>query len=266
MNRDIQNKTNKLFTHKDFGSLLEKYQYKLNLGDITAGTIFSEEKNGFLVDIGETIAGYLPIDEISISKINKTFPIVNNSREFFILAYNKKSKQLILSIRRLEYIRGWQRIKQMQAKDVTNYLYIEKINKGGLITNLEGIQGFIPNSHISNIEIKSSFIHKKIKSKIFFTNDKTNTVIFSHKRAYLLELLSKIYIGQIISGTITKIQKYGLFIKIYSFTALLHISEIGTENLNNLHLFYIGNIIKVQIIHIDTKQGRISVSRKYINK
>ena len=262
----MQNKTNKLFTHQDFGFLLEKYQYKLNIGDITAGTIFSKEKKGFLVDIGETVTGYLPMDEVSINHINKTFPIINNSREFFILAYNKKSKQLILSIKRLEYIRGWQRIKQIQAKDMTIYLYIKKINKGGLITNFEGIQGFIPNSHISNIEIKSSFMHKKIKCKIFFTNDKTNTIIFSHKRACLIELLSKIHIGQIISGTITKIQKYGVFIKIYSFTALLHISEIGTENLNNLDIFYIGNIIKVQVIHIDTRQGRISVSRKYINK
>nr|YP_009502064.1 30S ribosomal protein S1 [Porolithon onkodes]ASB29666.1 30S ribosomal protein S1 [Porolithon onkodes] len=266
MNREIQKKKHKLFTHKDFASLLNRYQYKLNIGDITAGTIFSKEKKGFLVDIGEPIMAYLPIDEISIKKFQETFPHINNSREFFILAYSKKSKQLILSIKRLEYIRGWQRIKQVQLKDVTNYLYVEKVNRGGLITNIEGIQGFIPNSHISNINLKQSFLHTKIKCKILLTNNKTNTIIFSHKRAYLLELLSKIYIGQIISGTITKIQKYGLFVNIYNFLALLHISEIGTENFNNLNLFYIGNIIKVQIIHIDTKQGRISVSRKYIKK
>lgn len=266
MNREIQKKKNKLFTHKDFASLLNRYQYKLNIGDITAGTIFSEEKKGFLVDIGETIVAYLPIDEISIKKCKKKLPLINNSREFFILAYNIKSKQLILSIKRLEYIRGWQRIKQIQYKDITNYLYVEKVNKGGLIVNIEGIQGFIPNSHLSNINLKQSFLHTKIKCRILFTNDKTNTIIFSHKRAYLIELLSKIYIGQIISGTITKIQKYGLFVNIYNFLALLHVSEIGIENFNDLNFFYIGNTIKVQIIHIDTKQGRISVSRKYIKE
>ena len=262
----MQNKKNKLFTHRDFASLLNRYQYKLNIGDITAGTIFSEEKRGFLVDIGEPIVAFLPIDEISINKITKTYPIINNSREFFILAYNKKNKQLILSIKRLEYIRGWQRIKQIQSQDITNSLYIEKLNKGGLITNLEGIQCFIPNSQISNINLKQSLIHKKIKCRILFTNDKTNTIICSNKRAYLIELLSKIYVGQIISGTITQIKQYGLFVNIHDFIALLHISEIGKENLNNLALFYIGKVIKVQIIHIDTRQGRLSVSRKYINK
>lgn len=266
MNPDMQKKKNRLFTHRDFASLLSRYQYKLNIGDITAGTIFSEEKKGFLVDIGEPTAAFLPVDEISIKKVTKTFPIINNSREFFILAYNKKNKQLILSIRRLEYIRGWQRIKQIQSQDITNYLYIEKINKGGLITKIEGLQCFIPNSQISNINLKQSLIHTKIKCRILFTNDKTNTIICSHKRAYLIELLSRIYIGQIISGTITQIKQYGLFINIHNFIALLHISEIGKENLNNLNFFYIGKVIEVQIIHIDTKQGRLSVSRKYINK
>ena len=255
---------NNFFTHKDFASLLNRYKYKLNIGDITAGTIFSKEKKGFLVDIGEPIVAYLPIDEISIRKNYTNAPIINNSREFFILAYNKISQQLIVSIKRLEYIRGWQRIKQIKNEDITISLMIEKINKGGLITYIEGIQGFIPNSHLTNFQIKSSLIHKRIKCKILFINEKNNTIIFSNKRANLKELLSKIYIGQIIQGTITKIQTYGIFINIYGFIALLHISEIGSDHLNNNKLFYVGNTIEVRIIHIDTQQGRLSVSRRNI--
>ena len=253
------------FTHKDFASVLNRYKYKLNIGDITAGTIFSQEKEGFLVDIGEPIAAYLPKDEISINKYNKTIPIINNSREFFILAYNKTSKQLIISIKRLEYIRGWQRIKQIKNEDVTINLYINQINKGGLLTTFEGIQGFIPNSHIANTKLKKSLINQTIQCKILFINEKTNTVILSQKRAALQSLLSTIYIGQITTGKITKIQKYGLFIDIHGFLALLHISEIGKDKINNINLFHVGNSIAVQIIHIDTQQGRLSLSRRNIS-
>ncbi len=144
----------KNFTHQDFASVLDKYKYKLSVGDITAGTIFSKEKQGFLVDIGEDVAAYLPKNEISLSKYKRTAPFVNNSREFFILAYNKKANQLILSVKRLEYIRGWERIKQIKREDATIKIHIDKINKGGLIVALEGIQGFIPNSHIANIQEK----------------------------------------------------------------------------------------------------------------
>lgn len=265
MNLKKKNPKYNLFTHKDFASLLNKYKYKLNIGDITAGIIFSKEKKGFLVDIGEPIVAYLPIDEISINKSNVTNPIINNSREFFILAYNRTLRQLIVSIKRLEYIRGWQRIKQINKEDITSNLYIENINKGGLITHLEGIQGFIPNSHITDIQAKPSLIYQRLKCKILFINEKTNTIIFSNKRATLKELLNTISMGQIVNGTINKIQNYGIFINIYGFTALLHISEIGKENLNNIEIFHIGNTIKVQIIHIDIQQGRLSVSRRNLD-
>ena len=265
MNQKQETFKHNLFTHKDFASLLNRYKYKLNIGDITAGIVFSREKKGFLVDIGEPIAAYLPIDEVNLHKNYKTLPRINISREFFILAYNKTSKQLILSIKRLEYIRGWQRIKQIKKVDVTSHLYIEKINKGGLITSLEGIQGFIPNSHITDITSKRTLLYSRLKCKILFINEKTNTIIFSNKRAILQELLTNIYIGQIISGKIKKIQKYGLFIDISGFTALLHISEIGEDYLNTFKNFHIGHNIKVKIIHIDTQQGRLSVSRRQVS-
>ncbi len=258
------NKKNRLFTHQDFASLLTKYQYKLNIGDITAGTVFSKEKGGYLVDIGESTAAYLPIDEISIQDFLQTQPIINNSREFFIIAYNNISRQLVLSIKRLEYIRGWQRVRQLKDEDITSNLYIEKTNKGGLITRVEGLKGFIPNSQITSIKSKASLKDTRLKCQFFFINEKRNTIILSHKRARLKELRSIIYIGKIAEGTITQIQKYGIFVNIYGFTALLHVSELGTDHLNNIKIFYIGNIIKVKIIHIDTQQGRISVSRRYL--
>lgn len=262
MEQQNRNKENKFFTHQDFASLLNKYKYKLNLGDITAGIIFSKEKCGYLVDIGESTAAYLPIDEISIQDILITQPIINNSREFFIIAFNKISKQLVLSIKRLEYIRGWQRVRQLKEEDITSNLYIEKANKGGLITRVEGLKGFIPNSQITDIKSKASLTHTRLRCQFFFINEKRNIIILSHKRARLKELLSIIYIGKIIEGIITQIQKYGIFVSIYGFTALLHISELGTDNLNNIKIFFIGNIIQVKIIHIDTQQGRLSVSRR----
>ena len=265
MNPDNRAKNTHGFTHKNFAGVLQKYRYQLSVGDITAGTIFSQEKKGFLVDIGESTVAYLPKDEVSINKYKVTTPITNNSREFFITAYNRKAKQLIVSIKRLEYIRGWQRIKQIKNEDITINLQIHSINKGGLLTTLEGIQGFIPNSHIANIKCKQLLLNQKIKCKLLLINEKTNTMIFSHKRAILINLLSVIYVGKITTGQIIKIADYGVFIDIYGFLALLHVSEIGDENLNNIKLFHTGNFISVQIIHIDTQQGRLSVSRRHIS-
>ena len=249
------------FTDQDFASVLRKYKYKLNIGDIAAGTIFSEEKKGFLVDIGENVTGYLPNTEIRINKYKKTKPFTNNSREFFIIAYNARVRQLILSIKRLEYIRGWERIKQIKQEDAVIDLDICGINKGGLITVIEGIQGFIPNSHIINMKGKRIIASKTLECQILFINEKTNTVILSQKRAVLKKLIPKIHVGQNITGIIIKIQRYGVFISICGFPSLLHASEMNND-INNPKNFYIGNRILVQVIHVDTKQGRLSVSTK----
>ena len=253
-----------MYKHTLFNKVLKKYKYKLHLGDITAGYIFSEEKRGFLVDIGTDILAYLPKDETSIHATTISRPIRNHSREFFILGYNQKSTQIILSIKRLEYIRNWQRIKQIDQEDIILELYIHKINRGGLLTQIEGLQGFIPNSHIADMQTKYNLLHKYIPCQFLALYENKNQILLSHRKAILRKSLNFFYIGQIIEGKIRKITNYGIFIKIYNFLALLHISEIEKSRKRNLTLFNPGTNISVQIIHIDKKQGRISVSRKYI--
>jgi len=256
---------NKSFTAQDFASVLNQYNYNIHSGDIVAGTIFNQESQGFLVDIGANIAGYLPNEEIPYNLNQEEYHIdfINETREFFILAYNINSQQLLLSIKRLEYIRAWKRIKQLEAEDTIIQIPIHGTNKGGFITKLEGIQGFIPKSHINLASIDKN--NNTIKCQLLIANEKNNKLIFSNKRALLKIHKHRLKIGQIIQGKIIKIQTYGLFIQIYDIIALLHISEIGNTRITYINkMFKINEIIKVKIIHLDMKQGRISVSQRNI--
>jgi len=199
------------FTEKDFESMLNEYSYNLHSGDIVAGTIFNKEAKGFLVDVGAEIAGYLPFEETSLQlteEINNY--LINETREFFILTYNKHSQYLLLSIKRLEYIRAWKRIKQLELEDILLKLPINGINNGGLITKLEGIQGFIPNSHIGIYKknIKPSI--DKVICQLLIVNEKANKLIFSNKRALIYISKNKLKIGQIVIGKITNIETYGI--------------------------------------------------------
>nr|YP_010903364.1 ribosomal protein S1 [Hypnea cornuta]WCH55817.1 ribosomal protein S1 [Hypnea cornuta] len=261
---------NQNFTENNFAFVLNEYKYNINLGDIVAGTIFNMEKRGFLVDIGLPTACYLPYEEISlhykkINHIHYSYSINNTTREFFILAYNKKKHQLILSIKRLEYIRAWKRIKQIENEDTILHLKIHNQNRGGLITILEGIQGFIPNSHLKPIEPKILRQKKYIQCKLLMADEKNNKLILSYKKAILSILSKQLKIGTIVKGKIIKIENYGIFLEIHNILSLLHISEIANQNIKNINtIFKIGEIIKVKILHIDMQQGRISVSTRNI--
>uniref|UniRef100_A0AAU7YRF6 Small ribosomal subunit protein bS1c n=1 Tax=Gracilaria hainanensis TaxID=2871843 RepID=A0AAU7YRF6_9FLOR len=256
------------FSEKDFGAILTQYKYNLHSGDIIAGTIFHQESQGFLVDVGVSIAGYLPIDEILLNSSNNRYDfkyLVNNTREFFILAYNSKKQQLLLSIKRLDYIRAWKRIKQLESEDIILDVSIFNLNKGGILTILEGLQSFIPRSHLITFNNYECMLKYHLPCKLLLADEKNNKIILSHKLA-LLDLYSDLLkVGTLVYGQITHIKRYGIFITIYGIPALLHISEIGHKYIENIHhKFQIGNKIKVKIIHVDMKQARLSVSRREI--
>nr|YP_010951628.1 30S ribosomal protein S1 [Laurencia catarinensis]WMP12567.1 30S ribosomal protein S1 [Laurencia catarinensis] len=249
-----------------FANILQKYRYNINSGDVIAGTIIHKESFGFLVNIGTQIAGYLPQEEIKIKfntndNDNYLF-LINTTRDFFLMAKNTSSKQPILSIKRLEYIRAWKRIKQMYIEDIMVNLKIEYSNKGGIITYLENIQGFIPRSQIE-IKIEKFTKTKYINCKILSINEQRNQLILSNKSAVFLLCKHKFKLGELSYGQIIVIKRYGLFLNIYGIKALLHKSEIKLSQTKHIEsIFRIGEIVKVKIIHINNKRGQLSVSQR----
>ncbi len=251
-----------------FQSILNKYKYNIHLGDIIAGIIKYKEKYGFLVEIGDHICSYLPTEEITLysqNYYNLTKYIMYMTRDFFLIKYKKNHQTSILSIKRLEYIIGWKRIKQLYLEDIIFYQKIHYINKGGIITYLEGLKSFIPNSQqyiLNNQQIK---LKNYLLCKLLIINEYTNEIIFSNKSALIELSPHKFRIGELTYGIITNIENYGLFIDIYGILGLLHISEISHSYINNIYKnFQIGQLIKIKIIHINKRQGRLSISTKYM--
>jgi len=114
-----------------FAKILKEYNYKIHPGDVVAGTILHNEKSGFLVEIGANTLGYLPKEELTLhlnEKNKYTLIATKITRDFFLIAQNKHNKQYILSLKRLDYIRAWKRIKQMYVEDIIFNLKIENIN------------------------------------------------------------------------------------------------------------------------------------------
>jgi small subunit ribosomal protein S1 len=253
------------FTHENFAKVLNIYNYHLHIGDIVAGTIFNKEKDGYLIDIGANHAAYLPLGEVSLNGKSQEILQINDILELFILDYNEESRQLILSLRRLAYIKAWTRIKQLKTEDIIVQVPASGINKGGVLIEIEDIQGFIPNSHLSYFVQLNNLCDHFILCKLLIAEEQSNKLILSNRCAVLEKIIQNLQIGKTYDSTITKIKTYGIFVNIYNIPALLHVSEIGINYVTDLNeLFTVGENLKVQIIHIDIKQGRLSVSRRKI--
>jgi small subunit ribosomal protein S1 len=255
------------FTHEDFAALLDKYDYHFSPGDIVPGTVFSIEPRGALIDIGAKTAAYIPIQEMSINRVDAPEEVLqsNETREFFILTDENEDGQLTLSIRRIEYMRAWERVRQLQAEDATVRSGVFATNRGGALVRIEGLRGFIPGSHISTRKPKEELVGEDLPLKFLEVDEERNRLVLSHRRALVERKMNRLEVGEVVIGTVRGIKPYGAFIDIGGVSGLLHISEISHEHIDTPHsVFNVNDEVKVMIIDLDAERGRISLSTKQL--
>ena len=75
--------------------------------------------------------------------------------------------------------------------------------------------------------------------------------------------MKKYKIGEVVTGTVTGIENYGIFVNVDEhYTGLVHISEISDKFVSNISENYIvGDSIKAKVIDIieDKKQLKLSI-------
>jgi len=255
------------FTHEDFAALLDKYDYHFSPGDIVPGTVFSLEPRGALIDIGAKTAAYIPIQEMSINRVDNPDEVLqsNETREFYILSDENEEGQLTLSIRRIEYMRAWERVRQLQTEDATVRSGVFATNRGGALVRIEGLRGFIPGSHISTRKPKEDLVGEELPLKFLEVDEERNRLVLSHRRALVERKMNRLEVGEVVIGTVRGIKPYGAFIDIGGVSGLLHISEISHEHIDTPHsVFNVNDELKVMIIDLDAERGRISLSTKQL--
>jgi small subunit ribosomal protein S1 len=255
------------FTLDDFAALLDKYDYHFSPGDIVPGTVFSMEPRGALIDIGAKTAAYIPIQEMSINRVDAPGEVLQSdeTREFFILTDENEDGQLTLSIRRIEYMRAWERVRQLQTEDATVRSLVFATNRGGALVRIEGLRGFIPGSHISTRQPKEDLVGQELPLKFLEVDEDRNRLVLSHRRALVERKMNGLEVGEVVIGSVRGIKPYGAFIDIGGVSGLLHISEISHDHIDTPHsVFQVNDELKVMIIDLDAERGRISLSTKQL--
>lgn len=152
-------------------------------------------------------------------------------------------------------------------------------NKGGLIIEWQGIQGFLPASQLAGdhypritdgdkdkiFEELKKLIGTSIPVSIITASPKEQKLIFSEKGGDDSErssLVGKYSVGDVLDGEITGATEFGVFVKVEDgLEGLVHISEMDWALVEDPKSRYrIGESVKVKVIEI--KDGKISLSIK----
>lgn len=250
------------------------------LGTSVTGKVVNIQNSKILVEIDGTytgiIAGREAVDSFdTVKKLTE-----GDEVSAYVVGEENSDGYFILSLRKASREKAWDKLKEMQETGETAEVMIREANKGGLMTEFNGIRAFIPVSqlapeHYPRVngananEILSrlqKFIGKKFTVQVLAAEADEGKLIFSEKAALGKKrdtAMKKLKIGDKIEGKVTGIVNFGIFIMFNDYLeGLVHLSEIAWEKVTDAANYArIGETKEAVIIGIDTDKISLSIKR-----
>ena len=262
-----------MISDEDFLKLLNDYDISYKVGDTVKGIIAGYEGDDVLVDINAKTSALCPKQEILLAKDENVKDVLQIKEQYdFIINHPQDENGIFyLSHKRVALKQNLEILKEKFENNETVLGKITNITKGGLLVNVLGIKGFMPNSQL---KIENPQIGKDIELKIITFDMTQNNFILSNKKVYEEEIQSakketmeKIELNMVVKGKIVRLTDFGAFVDIGGIDALLPLSQISWSWIDRpSDALTLGDIIDVEIIGIDKDKQRISLSLKTLEE
>ena len=258
---------------EEMNSLIDGTITDFDEGDLVTGTVVKIEHDEVLLDIGFKSEGVIPARELSIRKDVNPEDVVSlgDTIEALVLQKEDKEGRLILSKKRAEYERAWNRVEEkFNAGENVEGEVIEVV-KGGLILDI-GLRGFLPASLVDLRRVKdlNAYLGTRIEARVIEMDRNRNNVVLSRRvvleearKAERQEILSKLKPGMRLKGTVSSIVDFGAFVDLGGIDGLVHISELSWNHVNHpSEVVKVGQEVEVQVLDVDLNRERISLGLK----
>ncbi len=159
--------------------------------------------------------------------------------------------------------------KLIGTEDTINVEVIAKA-KGGLRVVYDTVPLFLPASHFSlERNVKDDKLEAAVNTKfdVKVTEVKQigdgKIVIVSRKELIQKELWEKIKVGEELTGKVSSITNFGVFLDLGGVEGLIHVSRLSHSHIDNpKNHFNKGDELTVKVVEVDQKNGKISLSKK----
>jgi small subunit ribosomal protein S1 len=170
----------------------------------------------------------------------------------------------------------WVKASELYDHDQTIELEVCGYNRGGLLVSGENLQGFVPISHLVEVPEEgmeceiflSGYTGRMMALKVIECDPQRGRVVFS-ERAALAEpgsrnvLLERLRPGDRVTGTVTNITDFGVFVDLGGVEGLIHVSEISWGRVRHPgDVVELGKPVQVYVISVDQGRARVALSIK----
>jgi small subunit ribosomal protein S1 len=246
---------------------IDKTIRSMEPGNILSGWIVERIGDDVIIDVGLKSEGIIAAHEFQ----DPSEIVPGEQVEVFLEAIEGDSGQVVLSKRKADRIRGWERIlTTAKEDDVVTGLVTRKI-KGGLLVDI-GVPVFLP---ASQVDVRrpsdvGEFVGRKIEAKILKIDRERRNIVISRRKHIEDEkaetrekLLEELEPGQICKGVVKNLTDFGAFIDLGGIDGLLHITDMSWGRVNSAsEIVSEDQEIEVMVLSIDRDRGKIALGLK----
>lgn len=253
-----------------FKLLLDKSVEEIKEEQLVKGKIVEFNKDEIIVDVGFKSYGFIPRAEL----INPESYKVGEVIEVYVEKLEDASGRVVLSRRRADFMKIWDRILEIYDKQETFSVKILRRIKGGMVVDLLGIEAFLPGSQIDIRPVRDfdTWVGQNIDIKIVKINYTNYNVVVSHKvlleeelSEQRLEIMSKLEKGLVLEGVVKAIADFGVFVDLGGVDGLVHITDLSWGRVTHpTEIVELDQAVKVVILDFDQDKKRISLGMKQL--
>ncbi|MFM7458492.1 MAG: S1 RNA-binding domain-containing protein [bacterium] len=257
--------------------LLARQENRPQQGQILQATVLAVNSDGIFLDINKNYEACITKNELGTKEL-KDYKIGDRIEVCIIEEERKTPGVYRASIKKIEEKANWNKLNELKEQNLE--VLINKVVKNGaeVTITLTKQRAFIPlrlidykHDSLKNLD-QQKWIGKKIPAKILELDESKNKIILDNKtvsdeqrKAKINEVISKLFIGQEITGKVVRTTKFGAFIEYDGIDILIPSSELSWARFNEpSDLISAGDEISGKVFKIDSDNQQIAISRKQI--
>lgn len=266
---------------EEYADLIDQHDYAMpEVGDIREGIIVAINQQGLIVDLGLKRDGLAPTSDLNKLEPEEREALKVNEEVMVYIVNTDQPDSLEVSIHMARLNQDWINAEELMESGEIIESEVMGYNKGGAIVPYGRLRGFIPISHLAGLspgmndrqrqQQLAKMRAEKIPLKVIEVDRRRRRLVMSQREAQReweekrkTELLENLKEGDIIKGRVSGLRDFGAFIDLGGADGLVHISELAWYRVNHpREVLEVGDEIEVEILKLDSKKQRISLSRK----
>lgn len=265
-------------------SFLDKSPEPPQVGQLVEGTVSAIGRARVYVDLPPFGTGLIFGREFMNARdVLRKVSVGDTIAAKVVEAYNEDG-YIELSLKEARQALIWSEAEEAVKRQTIFTLPVKEANKGGLILEWQGVEGFLPASQLAAenyprvadgnkeaiLSALMELVGKSLSVIIITADQKEHKLIFSEKgpqdKEEKEEKINRYEVGNVLTGEVTGAVDFGVFVKIEDgLEGLVHISELDWGLVEDTRALYkVGDKVRVKVIEV--KDDKISLSVKQLKE